>query len=66
MFSSDKIIFNNKMHEIDDVATNKFSEIFTTWFYNFMPKYCMGLLGQVCITLDITLWLVKDHECKLC
>ena len=22
MFSSDKIIFNNKMHEIDDVATN--------------------------------------------
>ena len=64
MFSSDKIIFNNKMHEIDDVATNKFSEIFT--FYNFMPKYCMGLLGQVCITLDITLWLVKDHECKLC
>ena len=30
MFISDKIIFNNKMHEIDDVATNKFSEIFTT------------------------------------
>ena len=25
MFSSDKIIFNNKMHEIEDVETNELS-----------------------------------------
>ena len=25
MFSSDKIIFNNKTHEIDDVGTNELS-----------------------------------------
>ena len=30
MFSSDKIIFNNKMHEIKDVGTNKLSEIIVT------------------------------------
>ena len=27
MFSSDKIIFNNKMHEMSDVGTNQLSEI---------------------------------------
>ena len=30
MFSSDKIIFNNKMHERDDVGTNELSQIFVT------------------------------------
>ena len=48
MYRSDKIIFNNKMHEIDDVGTNELSSIFATWFYNFMRKYCKGLVGQVC------------------
>ena len=32
MFSSDKIIFNNKMHEIENVGANKLSEIIVTGF----------------------------------
>ena len=36
------------MHEIDDAGTNELSSIFVTWFYNFMRKYCKGLVGQVC------------------
>ena len=39
------------MHEIDDVGTNELSQIFVTWFYNFIPKYCKDLIGQVCVTL---------------
>ena len=45
------MIFNNKMREIDDVGTSEHSEIFVTWFYNFMPKCCKGLVGQVYATL---------------
>ena len=44
VYSSDKIIFNNKMHEIDDVGTNELSLIFVTRFYNFMPKYFQCLI----------------------
>ena len=37
------------MYEIDDVGTNKLSFIFVTRSYNFMPKYCNNLVGQVCV-----------------
>ena len=30
MFSSDNIIFNNQMHEIDDVGANELNEICET------------------------------------
>ena len=30
MFTSDNIIFNNEMHEIDDVGVNELNEIFET------------------------------------
>ena len=30
MFSSDNIIFNNQMHEIDDVGANELNGIFET------------------------------------
>ena len=51
MFSSDNIIFNNQMHEIDDVGANELNEIFETWFYNFVPKYCQCLISQVFVML---------------
>ena len=39
------------MHEVDDVGNNELNWIPVTWFYNFMSKYCIGLVGQVCVTL---------------
>ena len=47
------------MYEIDDVGTNKLSLIFVTWSYNFMPKYCNNLVGQVCVMV----WQVNDIPC---
>ena len=39
------------MHETDDAGTNELSQICVTWSYNFMSKYCKGLVGQVCVML---------------
>ena len=34
MFSSDKIIFNNKMHEIDDAGTNELNNCNMVWKFH--------------------------------
>ena len=62
MLNCDKIIFNNKVHEIDDLRTCELKRIFATWFNNFMSKYCKGLVGKVCVVV----WHVKYHKCAGC